>query len=81
MSTEPVGPTEEDPSSPAVDNIDESIASTARLSPHRVARTGPRVSVLAGGDATRAPATLTSSELRPIEGDSSGVSWDDPDEL
>ncbi|GAA4832711.1 hypothetical protein GCM10023221_05940 [Luteimicrobium xylanilyticum] len=40
-----------------------------------------RRELLAGGDASRAPQSLSAMELHPIEGDSSGTSWDDPDEL
>jgi hypothetical protein len=40
-----------------------------------------RRDLLAGGDATRAPHSLSATELHPIEGSSSGTSWDDPDEL
>ena len=40
-----------------------------------------RRELLAGGDASRAPQSLSATELHPIEGDSSGTSWDDPDEL
>ncbi|MFC8733813.1 hypothetical protein ACFT5B_15265 [Luteimicrobium sp. NPDC057192] len=40
-----------------------------------------RRELLAGGDASRAPQSLSKTELHPIEGDSSGTSWDDPDEL
>jgi hypothetical protein len=47
----------------------------ARLSSER------RRELLAGGDASRAPQSLSKTELHPIEGDSSGTSWDDPDEL
>ncbi|MBD8077940.1 hypothetical protein [Cellulosimicrobium arenosum] len=37
--------------------------------------------VLTGGDAKRAPHSLSEAERRPMTGDSSGTSWDDPDEL
>jgi hypothetical protein len=40
-----------------------------------------RHDLLAGGDAARAPHSLSATELHPIEGASSGTSWDDPDEL
>jgi hypothetical protein len=40
-----------------------------------------RRELLAGGDASRAPQSLSATELHPIEGASSGTSWDDPDEL
>jgi hypothetical protein len=60
--------------------LEESIASQARLSPRR---TDPDVfrDPRPGGDASKAPASLSATELHPIEGASSGVSWDDPDEL
>ncbi|MCF4121901.1 hypothetical protein L1785_13035 [Antribacter sp. KLBMP9083] len=64
------------------DLIDESIASYARLAPPRHARgISPRGAVLGGGDATKAPRRLSAGQLEPIEGASSGVSWDDPEEL
>jgi hypothetical protein len=40
-----------------------------------------RRELLAGGNASRAPHSLHATELHPIEGASSGTSWDDPDEL
>lgn len=40
-----------------------------------------RRELLAGGDAKRAPHSLSETERHPIEGASSGTSWDDPDEL
>jgi hypothetical protein len=33
------------------------------------------------GSATKAPKRLAAEELHPMTGDSSGVSWDDPEEL
>ncbi|WP_125777820.1 hypothetical protein [Antribacter gilvus] len=67
---------------PPTDRVDESIASYARLAPPRVIRAdGARGAVLGGGDATKAPRRLSEQQLEPIEGASSGVSWDDPEEL
>ena len=63
------------------ERLEESIASQARIAPRRRAATVPDGDPRAGGDASKAPLTLTESELGPIEGDSSGTSWDDPDEL
>lgn len=60
---------------------DESLASYARISPRPPERRPTRSEVLGGGDATKAPKRLAIGELRPITGDSSGVSWDDPEEL
>lgn len=40
-----------------------------------------RRDLLGGGDAASAPHSLSQTERHPIEGDSSGTSWDDPDEL
>lgn len=62
------------------ERLEESIASQARIAPRRAA-TVPDGDPRAGGDASKAPLTLTETELGPIEGDSSGTSWDDPDEL
>ena len=59
---------------------EESLASAGRIAlrtPHRSPDSDPR----SGGDASKAPTSLSSVELHPIEGDSSGKSWDDPDEL
>jgi len=61
--------------------LDESIASQARIAPRRSTMTDPEHDARAGGDASKAPTSLRQAELRPIEGASSGVSWDDPDEL
>jgi hypothetical protein len=63
------------------DRLDESIASQARIAPRRRKATVPDGDPRAGGDATKAPLSLSETELGPIEGHSSGVSWDDPDEL
>ena len=63
------------------DRLEESIASQARIAPPRRADTVPDHDPRAGGDATKAPSSLSETELGPMEGHSSGVSWDDPDEL
>ncbi|PZR53844.1 hypothetical protein DNL40_06955 [Xylanimonas oleitrophica] len=55
-------------------------ASSGRVSqprPPRHPEGDPRV----GGDPSKAPTSLSAAELHPIEGDSSGTSWDDPREL
>jgi hypothetical protein len=36
---------------------------------------------MGGGDASKAPASLTAAVLHPIEGDSGGLAWDNPSEL
>ncbi|WP_166848242.1 hypothetical protein [Isoptericola sp. BMS4] len=59
--------------------LDESIASQARLAPRRIV--GEFRDPRPGGDASKAPASLSATERHPIEGASSGISWDDPDEL
>ncbi|MCK9793414.1 hypothetical protein M1843_06600 [Isoptericola sp. 4D.3] len=64
-----------------VDRLDESIASQARLAPRRRPQDDQYRDPRPGGDAAKAPASLSAAELGPIEGASSGVSWDDPDEL
>ncbi|GAB6938872.1 hypothetical protein [Isoptericola variabilis] len=64
-----------------VDRLDESIASQARLAPRRRPLDDRDRDARSGGDAAKAPASLSAAELGPIEGASSGVSWDDPDEL
>jgi hypothetical protein len=61
--------------------LDESIASQARIAPRRRSAGERRGDPRTGGDATKAPTSLSQTELRPIEGSSSGHSWDDPDEL
>ncbi|WP_098463752.1 hypothetical protein [Isoptericola jiangsuensis] len=61
--------------------LDESIASQARIAPRRRSAEDPHGDPRTGGDATKAPTSLSQSERRPIEGASSGHSWDDPDEL
>jgi len=64
------------------DRLEESIASQARIAPpRRSADSDPDGDPRAGGDASKAPQTLTETELGPMEGASSGTSWDDPDEL
>lgn len=60
---------------------DESLASYARIAPRPPERRPTRRELLGGGDATKAPKRLAAGELRPITGDSSGISWDDPEEL
>jgi hypothetical protein len=58
----------------------ESLASAGRIAltvPPRSGESDPR----SGGDPSKAPTSLSAVELHPIEGDSSGTSWDDPDEL
>lgn len=60
--------------------LEESLASSSRIAVHRP-EPDPDADPRAGGDASKAPASLTAAGLHPIEGDSSGKSWDDPDEL
>ncbi|WP_454044034.1 hypothetical protein [Cellulosimicrobium sp. Marseille-Q8652] len=62
------------------DDLNQSDIASARLSPPRD-DDEERGDVLTGGDATKAPHSLSEVERRPIEGASSGTSWDDPDEL
>lgn len=59
---------------------DESVASYARIAPRPRRQRPTRSDLLGGGDASKAPKRLTAGE-HPIEGDSSGHAWDDPDEL
>ncbi|WP_278234571.1 hypothetical protein [Isoptericola sp. AK164] len=61
--------------------LDESIASQARIAPRQRSATDEHGDPRIGGDATKAPLSLSQSERRPMEGASSGHSWDDPDEL
>ncbi|RPF21056.1 hypothetical protein [Myceligenerans xiligouense] len=76
------GEGEQTESGPAwAEPVDESLASYARIAPRLRKRRPTRSEVLGGGDATKAPKNLGIGELRPITGDSSGVSWDDPEEL
>ncbi|PUB25529.1 hypothetical protein C8K30_107282 [Promicromonospora sp. AC04] len=63
------------------DLIDESNASYAHIAPPAVRRAATRRGLLGGGDVSKAPRNLAGCELDPISGSSSGVSWDDPDEL
>ncbi|MBO0610629.1 hypothetical protein [Myceligenerans salitolerans] len=72
---------EEGPGAAWAEPGDESLASYARIAPKPRERRPTRSEVLGGGDATKAPKRLAIGELRPITGDSSGVSWDDPEEL
>jgi hypothetical protein len=62
------------------DDLNESDVASARLSPRR-GDEDEHGDVLTGGDASKAPHSLSETERRPIEGASSGTSWDDPDEL
>jgi len=77
MNTEDTGAS---PTVP-VDRLDESIASQARLAPRRRPQDDHDRDPRSGGDAAKAPTSLSAAELGPMEGASSGVSWDDPDEL
>lgn len=63
------------------DLVDESNTSYAHISPPRVRRAATRRGLLGGGDVSKAPRNLAGCELDPIVGPSSGVSWDDPEEL
>jgi hypothetical protein len=63
------------------DLVDESNAFYARIAPPAVRRAATRRGLLGGGDASKAPRNLAGCELDPIAGASSGVSWDDPEEL
>lgn len=72
-----VDPVESEPT----DLVDESNTSYAHISPPAVRRAATRRGILGGGDASKAPRNLAESELDPIAGASSGVSWDDPEEL
>ncbi|QAY64765.1 hypothetical protein ET495_05670 [Xylanimonas allomyrinae] len=58
----------------------ESLASAGRIA-LRQPEPDPDADPRAGGDASKAPTSLSAVELHPIEGDSSGTSWDDPEEL
>ncbi len=62
------------------DDPNTSDIASARLSPPREDG-DEHGDVLTGGDPTKAPHSLSEAERRPIEGASSGTSWDDPDEL
>jgi hypothetical protein len=74
-------PTTDPADSVPTDLIDESNASYARIAPPAVRRAATRRGLLGGGDVSKAPRNLAGCELDPISGSSSGVSWDDPDEL
>jgi hypothetical protein len=63
------------------DLIDESNASYAHIAPPAHRRVATRRGLLGGGDVSKAPRNLAGCELDPIAGASSGVSWDDPEEL
>lgn len=63
----------------AWDGLEESMASTARIAPRR--RHDGEGDPRSGGDPSKAPHSLSETELGPSDGASSGVSWDDPDEL
>ncbi|WP_425957002.1 hypothetical protein [Xylanimonas sp. McL0601] len=81
MSTQPQSGTVDDETQRrARRRLEESIASSGRIAlrqPDREPDADPR----SGGDASKAPTSLSAVELHPIEGDSSGHSWDDPEEL
>jgi len=74
--------TSEQRTSEAVD-LNESDVSSARISPHTHLRLEDEVEadVREGGDASKAPHSLSEVERQPTDGMSSGRSWDDPDEL
>ncbi|MBE1876806.1 hypothetical protein [Myceligenerans pegani] len=69
------------PSAIGAELAEESPASYARIAPRPPKRRPTRSELLGGGDATKAPKRLAAEELHPMTGDSSGVSWDDPEEL
>jgi len=75
MSTERIADRTAEPRRAAAPHGTLATDDDSRLSSER------RRELLAGGDASRAPQSLSATELHPIEGDSSGTSWDDPDEL
>ncbi|MFF3065669.1 hypothetical protein EQW78_07690 [Oerskovia turbata] len=66
----------------AVD-LNESDVSSARISPRTRIRLEDEAEadVREGGDASKAPHSLSEAERQPSDGMSSGRSWDDPDEL
>jgi hypothetical protein len=74
-------PTTDQADTVPVDLIDESNASYAHIAPPAVRRAATRRGLLGGGDVSKAPRNLAGCEREPIAGSSSGVSWDDPDEL
>jgi hypothetical protein len=69
------------PTSVGAELAEQSVASYARIAPRPRKRRPTRSELLGGGDATKAPKRLAAEELHPMTGDSSGVSWDDPEEL
>ena len=81
MSTQPHSATMDDEAQRRARRLlEESLASSSRIAlrqPDRDPDANPR----SGGDASKAPTSLSAVELHPIEGDSSGHSWDDPEEL
>ncbi|MBE7700671.1 hypothetical protein H9623_10170 [Oerskovia sp. Sa1BUA8] len=74
--------TSEHRTSEAVD-LNESDVSSARISPRARIRLEDEADadVREGGDASKAPHSLSEVERQPASGTSSGRSWDDPDEL
>jgi hypothetical protein len=80
ITGEPQSATEPADSGPT-DLVDESNAFYARIAPPAVRRAATRRGLLGGGDASKAPRNLADCALDPISGSSSGVSWDDPEEL
>ncbi len=60
--------------------LEESNASQARIAPRRPAAGDPYLDPRPGGDASKAPTSLSPRDPDPID-TSSGVAWDDPDEL
>jgi hypothetical protein len=60
--------------------LDESLASSARVAPPQH-QPSPDADPRSGGDAARAPRSLTDAERDWSDLDSSGVAWDDPEEL
>lgn len=65
---------------PHRDDLDQSDVSSLRLAPRRE-EDDEVGDVRGGGDATKAPPSLSQAQRHPLEGASSGTSWDDPDEL
>ncbi|GAB2466441.1 hypothetical protein [Xylanimonas ulmi] len=81
MSTQPSPAPAADEAQPHARRLlQESLASAGRIALKQPAP-APDADPRAGGDASKAPTSLSAVELHPIEGDSSGKSWDDPDEL
>jgi hypothetical protein len=81
ITGEPQSATTDPADSVPTDLVDESNASYAHIAPPAVRRAATRRGLLGGGDASKAPRNLAGCELDPISGASSGVSWDDPEEL